>query len=55
MILFFRGKAATGKSMAAMAIAEAHTFKVIHKDTVFDELLEKDMIGALQHRWLMIA
>ena len=41
MILFFRGKAATGKSMAAMAIAEAHTFKVIHKDSVFDELLEK--------------
>ena len=41
MILFFRGKAATGKSMVAMAIAESCSFKVIHKDAVFDELLEK--------------
>lgn len=40
MILFFRGKAATGKSLVANAIAEKHSFKVMSKDSVFDELLE---------------
>jgi len=41
MILIFRGKAATGKSSLAAMIQEKYKFRVLSKDTIFDELLAK--------------
>lgn len=39
MILFFRGKAATGKSTVAEIISKQRNFKVVSKDSMFDALL----------------
>lgn len=41
MIIFFRGKAATGKSSASYDLKINHNFSVISKDIVFDELLKR--------------
>ena len=43
MILFFRGKAATGKSTVAKIVSNHRNFKVISKDSVFDELLTQGL------------
>jgi len=39
MILFFRGKAATGKSSLANLIQQKVGYDIISKDSIFDELL----------------
>lgn len=39
MIIFFRGKAATGKTSASNDLKSNHHFSVISKDLIFDELL----------------
>lgn len=39
MIIFFRGKAATGKSLVAKNISKAKDFQVLSKDIIFDRLL----------------
>ena len=39
MILFFRGKAATGKSTVAEIVSSQRKYNVISKDSIFDEFL----------------
>lgn len=39
MIVFFRGKAATGKSIFARKISEKHNVAIISKDVIFNKLL----------------
>jgi hypothetical protein len=39
MIIFFRGKAATGKSFFAQKISEKYNMAIISKDAIFDKLL----------------
>lgn len=41
MIIFFRGKAATGKTSASHDLKSKHHFSIISKDIVFDELLKR--------------
>jgi predicted ABC-type ATPase len=41
MILFFRGKAATGKTTLASLVSKQKNFIVISKDEVFDDLLKQ--------------
>lgn len=43
MILFFRGKAATGKSTVAKIISNHRNFNVLSKDSMFDELLTQGL------------
>ena len=43
MILFFRGKAATGKTTIADIVSNQKKFTVISKDSVFDELLKQGL------------
>lgn len=43
MILFFRGKAATGKSSVAKVISEEKNFQLLSKDIIFDKLLSDGM------------
>lgn len=43
MVIFFRGKAATGKSLQARYINEHFNIDVLSKDSVFDELLSEGL------------
>lgn len=41
MILFFRGKAATGKTTLASILNDKYGYQVMSKDTIFDKLLNQ--------------